>query len=89
MKLLIAAISLALSVAINAEEAKSIKYNTASGSQIIITDLGLLPGGTSSSGLAINNEPVIVGLATDSNLCPAAAFLGRKHRSDHRLRGQL
>jgi probable HAF family extracellular repeat protein len=68
MKLLIAAISLALSVAINAEEAKSVKYNTASGSQIIIRDLGLLPGGTASSGLAINNQPVIVGLATDSNL---------------------
>ena len=66
MKLLIAAISLALSVAINAEEAKSIKYNTASGSQIIITDLGLIPGGTFSSGLAINNQPVIVGLANDS-----------------------
>ena len=66
MKLLIAAISLALSVTINAEEAKSIKYNTASGSQIIITDLGLLPGGTFSSGLAINNQPVIVGLANDN-----------------------
>ena len=65
MKLLIAAISLALSVTINAEEAKSIKYNTASGSQIIITDLGLIPGGTFSSGLAINNQPVIVGLAND------------------------
>ena len=66
MKLLIAAISLVLSVAIDAEEAKSIKYNTASGSQIIITDLGLIPGGTFSSGLAINNQPVIVGLANDS-----------------------
>ena len=65
MKLLIAAISLALSVMANAQEAKSIKYNTASGSQIIITDLGLLPRGTFSSGLAINNQPVIVGLAND------------------------
>ena len=68
MKRLIATISLALSVTINAEEARSIKYNTASGSQIIIRDLGLLPGGTTSSGLAINNEPLTVGLATDSNL---------------------
>jgi probable HAF family extracellular repeat protein len=66
MKLLIAAISLALSVTINAEETKSIKYNTPSGSQIIIRDLGLIPGGTFSSGLAINNQPVIVGLANDS-----------------------
>ena len=89
MKLLIAAISLALSVTINAEEAKSIKYNTASGSQIIITDLGLLPGGTTSSGLAINNQPVIVGLANDSTFALQRPFLGRKHRSDHRLRGQL
>ena len=89
MKLLIASVSLALSVTTTAEEAKSIKYNTASGSQIMIRDLGLLPGGTTSSGLAINNQPVIVGLANDSHLCPAAAILGRKHRSDHRLRGQL
>jgi probable HAF family extracellular repeat protein len=66
MKLLIAAISLALSVVTNAEEAKSSKYNTPSGSQIIITDLGLIPGGTFSSGLAINNQPVIVGLANDN-----------------------
>ena len=74
MKLLIAAISLALSVAINAEEAKSIKYDTASGSQIIIRDLGLLPGGTTSSGLAINNQPVIVGLATDSTFALQRPF---------------
>ena len=67
MALFIAAVSLALSVTTNAEEAKSIKYNTASGSQIIIRDLGLIPGGTFSSGLAINNQPVIVGLANDRN----------------------
>jgi probable HAF family extracellular repeat protein len=66
MKLLIAAIGLALSVTINAEEARSIKYNTPSGTQIIIRDLGLIPGGTTSAGLAINSEPVIVGLANDS-----------------------
>ena len=74
MKLLIAAISLALSGAVNAEEAKSIKYDTPSGSQIIIRDLGLLPGGTTSSGLAINNEPVIVGLATDSTFALQRPF---------------
>jgi len=67
MKLFVGAISLTLSVMTNAEEAKSIKYTTPSGSLIIITDLGLLPGGTFSTGLAINNEPIIVGLANDSN----------------------
>ena len=49
MKLFIATIGLTLGVMTSAEEARSIKY-TASGSQIIITDLGLLPGGTASSG---------------------------------------
>src|SRR5215471_3066427 len=74
MKLLTAAISLALSVGINAEETKSIKQNTAGGSQIIIRDLGLLPGGSTSSGLAINNQPVIVGLATDSHFALQRPF---------------
>lgn len=67
MKLFVGAISLALSVMTNAEEAKSIKYQTPGGSLIIITDLGLLPGGTFSAGLAINNEPIIIGLANDSD----------------------
>jgi PQQ-like domain/IPT/TIG domain len=40
MKLLVAVISLALSVAINAEEAKSIKYGTANGSQAAFTLYG-------------------------------------------------
>ena len=31
------------------------------------TDLGLLPGGTTSSGRAINNQGLVVGLATDSS----------------------
>lgn len=57
----------AVAVVTNAQEARSIK-STAGGSQIIITDLGLLPGGTTSASLAINDEPIIVGLATDSNL---------------------
>jgi probable HAF family extracellular repeat protein len=74
MKLLIAAISVALSVTINAEEAKSTKFNTASGSEVIITDLGLIPGGTFSSGLAINNQPVIVGLANDSTFALQRPF---------------
>ena len=51
----------------NAGQAPSIKY-AAGESEIIITDLGLLPGGTISAGLAINSQPIIVGLANDSNL---------------------
>ena len=43
-RLFVAIISVALEVVTNAEEARPIKY-TAGGSQIIITDLGLLPGG--------------------------------------------
>lgn len=66
MKLFVGAIILAMSVMTTAADAKSIKYTTAGGSTIIITDLGLLPGGTSSGALAINNEPIIVGLANDS-----------------------
>src|SRR5258705_11909356 len=58
---------MALGVVANAGETRSIKY-AAGASQIIIRDLGLLPGGTASAGLAINSEPIIVGLATDSNL---------------------
>ena len=41
---------------------------TAGGLQITITYLGLLPGGSASSGLAINDQPTIVGLGTDSAL---------------------
>jgi hypothetical protein len=66
IRLFAAALSMALGVVTNAEEARSIKY-TADGSQIIIRDLGLLPGGTASAGLAINSEPIIVGLANDRN----------------------
>jgi probable HAF family extracellular repeat protein len=38
----------------------------ARGSEITLIDLGVLPRGTFSSGLAINNEPVIVGVANDN-----------------------
>ena len=67
IRLVAGVISLALSAMMNAGQAPSIKY-AAGASQIIITDLGLLPGGTTSAGLAINSQPIIVGLATDSNL---------------------
>jgi len=48
-----------------AEAAESIKH-APSGPRIVITDLGLLPQGTASNGLAINNQPIVVGLATDN-----------------------
>ena len=67
IRLVAGVISLALSAMINAGQAPPIKY-AAGVSQIIITDLGLLPGGTTSAGLAINSQPIVVGLATDSNL---------------------
>jgi len=51
---------------VSAEGAKSLKHASGA-SQITITDLGLLPGGTTSSGSAINNEPIVVGLANDSS----------------------
>src|ERR1044071_9956471 len=69
IRLFAAALSMTLGIVTNGDETRSVKHtNTASGSQIIITDLGLLPGGTTSAGLAINSEPIIVGLATDSSL---------------------
>jgi probable HAF family extracellular repeat protein len=67
IRLVAGVISLALSAMMNAGQAPSIKY-AAGASQITITDLGVLPGGTTSAGLAINSQPIIVGLATDSNL---------------------
>ena len=64
---LVAGVVSLLGAMINAGQLPSINY-AAGASQIIITDLGLLPGGTASAGLAINSEPIIVGLATDGNL---------------------
>jgi probable HAF family extracellular repeat protein len=66
MKLFVAAIGLALCVMTNAQAADSITY-TVGGWQITMTDLGLLPGGSASSALAINNLRQIVGLATDGS----------------------
>src|SRR6185369_3543887 len=42
--------------------------------QITLTDLGVLPGGTASRGLAINNAGRIVGLATDSTFALQRPF---------------
>ncbi len=55
MKLLVAVVGLALCVISNAEASRSITY-TVGEWQITVTDLGLLPGGTTSSALAINNR---------------------------------
>ena len=57
------------------------------GSQITITDLGLLPGGTLSSGLAINNRAGNCRFGERQQLGIAAATLGREYRSDHRHGG--
>src|SRR6476660_3731169 len=73
IRLVAGVIRLALSAMMNAGQAPSIKY-AAGASQIIITDLGLLPGGTTSASLAINSEPIIVGLATDSNFALQRPF---------------
>ena len=42
--------------------------------KITLTDLGVLPGGTASRGLAINNAGRIVGLATDSTFALQRPF---------------
>ncbi len=65
--LIIGVIGLAMSVVADAEEATSTANAAALGSQIIITDLGLLPGGFFSFGSAINNQPIVVGLADDTS----------------------
>ena len=62
MKLVLAAIGLALCVMTYAEAANSITY-TVGGLQVTLTDLGVLPTGTSSSALAINNRGEIAGSA--------------------------
>jgi hypothetical protein len=54
MELLFAAVGLALCLLSNAVAANSITY-TVGGWQITMTDLGLLPGGSASRALAINN----------------------------------
>ena len=60
------AVGLTVCLVAIAEAATSITY-TVGGWRITATDLGPLPGGTASSALAINNQSVVVGLATDGN----------------------
>jgi probable HAF family extracellular repeat protein len=71
--LFIVAFGLACGVTFDPATAKS---NTpdAVEADITITDLGLIPGGTFSSGLAINNQPIIVGLANDSTFALQRPF---------------
>jgi len=63
--LILIALSGILSIA-SAEAANSLKHASGA-SRITIIDLGLLPSGTTSSGSAINNQPIVVGLANDGN----------------------
>ena len=81
----VATLALAALVIANTTATNSITYVVGNW-QITLTDLGVLPGGTASSALAINNAGRIVGLATDSTFRAAAAFLGREQRSHYRVR---
>ena len=65
-RIVLATACLAAFASMSAVAATSITY-TVGDWQITATDLGLLPGGASSSALAINNRGEIAGLANDSN----------------------
>ena len=84
-KLFVAAISLALNATAHAGEVTSIKY-TSGGSQIIITDLGLLPGGIRVERPGDQQRADHRRSGDRQRLRAAAAILGRKHRS-HRGHG--
>jgi probable HAF family extracellular repeat protein len=62
VKLFVAAIGVALCTMTSAEGADSITY-TVGGLQVTLTDLGVLPGGTFSTALAINRRGEIAGYA--------------------------
>ena len=62
IQLFITAVGLAFCVMTSAEEANSITY-TVGGLQVTLTDLGVLPTGTTSGALAINNRSEIAGSA--------------------------
>jgi len=72
-KLFVVALSLSLSLTIDQVNAKS-NPQDAGEADVAITDLGLIPGGTFSSGLAINNQPIIVGLANDNTFALQRPF---------------
>jgi hypothetical protein len=64
-KVLLAVVTAWLLATTHAAAATSITY-TVGPWRITLTDLGVLPGGTASKALAINDAGLIVGLATDS-----------------------
>src|SRR5580765_7233217 len=66
IQLLLSSLVLALWVVPDAKAATSITY-TVGGVQVTLTDLGVVPSGTSSSGLAINNRSQVAGMANAMN----------------------
>ncbi len=73
VKVIVATVALAALVIANMTAANSITYVVGNW-QITLTDLGVLPGGTASRALAINNAARIVGLATDSTFALQRPF---------------
>ena len=73
VKIIVATLALAALVIANTTAANSITYVVGNW-QITLTDLGVLPGGTASRALAINNAGRIVGLATDSTFALQRPF---------------
>ena len=73
VKIIVATLALAALVIAHTTAANSITYVVGDW-QITLTDLGVLPGGTASRALAINNAGRIVGLATDSTFALQRPF---------------
>ena len=65
LKQSVAAVALTIGLMTITDAATSITY-TVGAWRVTATDLGVIPGGTASSALAINNQGQVVGLATDS-----------------------
>ena len=73
VKIIVATVAVAAMVIANTTATNSITYVVGNW-QITLTDLGVLPGGTASRALAINNAGRIVGLATDSTFALQRPF---------------
>ena len=73
VKIIVVTVALAAMVIAHTTAANSITYVVGNW-QITLTDLGVLPGGTASRALAINNVGRIVGLATDSTFALQRPF---------------
>jgi probable HAF family extracellular repeat protein len=73
VRIILATVALAAMVIANSTAANSITYVVGNW-QVTLTDLGVLPGGTASNGLAINNVGRIIGLATDSTFALQRPF---------------